>query len=50
MNIKQVVEQCDELRESIEGVGLSDALIGCIELAYSEGQKATISEVVRDEI
>jgi hypothetical protein len=45
MNIEQVIEQCEALREAREGVGLSDALISCIELAYSEGQKATNEEV-----
>ena len=45
MNIEQVIEQCEALREAREGVGLSDALISCIELAYSEGQKTTNEEV-----
>jgi hypothetical protein len=45
VNIEQVIEQCEALREAREGVGLSDALISCIELAYSEGQKATNEEV-----
>jgi len=45
MDISQVIDECDTLRESLEGVGLSDALIVCIRFAYREGQNsATIKE------
>ena len=39
MNILQVIDECDAMRESQEGIGLSDTLIQIIEFAYSEGCK-----------
>ncbi len=37
MNLEDAVEECDKLREELEGVGLSDGLVKCIELAYMLG-------------
>jgi hypothetical protein len=49
MNLEQVIRECDALRKCIEGVGLSDGLISCIELAYNEGRKADSAAVTEDE-
>ena len=37
MRLEDAVEECDKLREELEGVGLSDGLVKCIELAYMLG-------------
>lgn len=35
--IKDTVKECDSLREEYEGVGLSDALVHIVHLAFARG-------------
>lgn len=37
--LQEVIDECDAIREYHEGVGLSDTLVHCIELAYTYGQR-----------
>ena len=43
MSEQEVIDYCDKMRTQTEGVGLSDCLVGLIELAYNKG-KARVSE------
>ena len=43
-DINDAVEECDKLRKELEGVGLSDGLVKCIELAYSLGAASVTDE------
>ena len=36
-SLEEVIDQCDSMREFHEGVGLSDTLVDCVELAYQQG-------------
>jgi hypothetical protein len=40
MSLDDAIKECDKLREELEGVGLSDGLKTCVELAYELGIKA----------
>ena len=37
---QEVITKCDEMREKLEGCGLSDALVQIIEFAYGEAFEA----------
>ena len=37
VEIKDTVSECDSLREKYEGVGLSDALVHIVHLAFARG-------------
>tara|TARA_R100000951_G_scaffold29575_2_gene25563 strand:+ start:2474 stop:2794 length:321 start_codon:yes stop_codon:yes gene_type:complete len=43
-DINDAVEECDKLRKELEGVGLSDGLVKCIELAYMLGAASVTDE------
>ena len=46
---QRVIEECDKLREEVEGVGLSDGLLQVVELAFDRGVQSAL-EAVREEI
>ena len=37
MSLEETIDACDELRQKLEGVGLSDGLVEVVELAYQMG-------------
>jgi ssDNA-specific exonuclease RecJ len=43
--LHDTIKQCDQLRQDLEGVGLSDGLIEVVILAYSAGKKKGIDQV-----
>ena len=46
---QRAIQECDEMRESAEGIGLSDDLIRIVDHAFDRGVQAAL-EAVREEI
>ena len=54
MNINEVIDKCDAMREEIDGTeryeGLSYTVMRCIEFAYLEGLKTASGLVLIDDL
>jgi len=45
--IDNIVEECDAIRRKLEGVGLSDALVHIVRLAFTQGAVYSSAQAMR---
>lgn len=42
-----IVEECDAIRKELEGVGLSDALVHIVRLAFTQGAVCSSEQTIK---